>query len=178
MHLLLAIIIKVVFVPDARPENPAADTIFYNPTRKLQWTDFQSTPPPHPRSGAVSYTSFAYEGGSLRKKDTLFINLTLQTFFIKNASWVTSSVMDSYSLAHEQLHFDITWLVALRFRRKITQMELSAEDYDSMIQYEYIESFREMNRLQEAYDSETNSGRDATAQYRWHRAIADSIKAL
>lgn len=178
MHLLLAIIIKVVFIPDARPENPASDTLFYNPARKLEWADFQSTPPSHPRSGAVSYTSFAYEGGSLRKKDTLFIHLSLQAFFIKNASWVTSAVMDSYSLGHEQLHFDITWLVALRFRKKVTEMELSADDYDSMIQYEYIESFREMNRLQEAYDSETNSGRNTTAQYRWQRAIADSLKAL
>lgn len=178
MHLLLAIIIKVVFTTDARPEHPASDSLFYNPDRKLQWTDFQAAPPLRSRSGAVSYTSFAYEGGSLRKKDTLFINLTLQTFFVKNASWVTPSVMDSYSLAHEQLHFDITWLVALRFRNKIINMDLNAEDYDSMIQYEYIESFREMNRLQAAYDGETNSGRNPTAQYRWQHAIADSLKAL
>lgn len=171
-------VIKVVFVPDTRPENAQSDTLFYRSTRKLQWSDFQATPPAHPKSGAVSYSSFAYEGGSIRKKDTLYINLTLQTFHIKSASWVTPAVRDDYSLAHEQLHFDITWMVALRFRKKVTQMELTADDYDSMIQYEYIESFREMNRLQQAYDSETSHGANHTAQYSWQQTIADSLKAL
>lgn len=171
-------VIKVVFVPDTRPENSQSDTLFYHAERKLQWSDFQASPPAHPKSGAVSYSSFAYEGRSIRKKDTLYINLTLQTFHIKSASWVTPAVKDDYSLAHEQLHFDITWLVALRFRKKVIQMELTADDYDSMIQYEYIESFREMNRLQEAYDSETSHGINHTAQDRWQQAIADSLKAL
>ncbi|WP_143708918.1 hypothetical protein [[Flexibacter] sp. ATCC 35208] len=171
-------IIKVVFVPDNRPENSQSDTLFYQSDRKLQWSDFQATPPAHPRSGAVSYSSFAYEGGSIRKKDTLYINLTLQTFHIKSASWVTPAVRDDYSLAHEQLHFDITWLVAMRFRKKVTHMALTAEDYDSMIQYEYIEFFREMNRLQKAYDNETSHGQNYIAQYRWRQAISDSLKAL
>ncbi|WP_343667380.1 hypothetical protein [Chitinophaga sp.] len=171
-------VIKVVFVPDNRPENSQSDTLFYQSDRKLQWSDFQAAPPAHPKSGAVSYSSFAYVGGSIRKKDTLYIHLTLQAFHIKSASWVTPAVRDDYSLAHEQLHFDITWLVALRFRKKITNMELTADDYDSMIQYEYIESFREMNRLQEAYDNETSHGLNHAAQLRWREAITDSLKTL
>ena len=171
-------VIKVVFLPDLRPEDPASDSIFYQPGRKLEWNDFQGHVPAHPISGAVGYSSFAYEGGSLRKKDTLFINLTLQVFFIKRASWVTAPVRNEYGLAHEQLHFDITWLVARRFQQKISTMDLSADDYDSMIQYEYIESFREMNRLQEDYDKGTSHGINVTAQYQWQRAIADSLKTL
>lgn len=171
-------VIKVVFVPDKRPEDAQSDTLFYHSDRKLQWPDFKATPPARRTSAAVSYSSFAYEGGSIRKKDTLYINLTLQVFHIKSASWVTAAVQDDYGLAHEQLHFDITWLVALRFRKKVTEMELTADDYDSMIQYEYIESFREMNRLQEAYDKETNHGINHFVQYKWQQAIADSLKAL
>lgn len=171
-------VIKVVFVPDKRSEDAQSDTLFYHSERKLQWSDFKATPPGRRISAAVSYSSFAYEGGSIRKKDTLYINLTLQVFHIKSASWVTAAVQDDYGLAHEQLHFDITWLVALRFRKKVTEMELTADDYDSMIQYEYIESFREMNRLQEAYDKETNHGINHFVQYQWQQAIADSLKAL
>ncbi|WP_218164128.1 hypothetical protein [Chitinophaga sancti] len=171
-------IIKVVFVPDKRPEDAQSDTLFYHADRKLQWSDFKATPPARRTSGAVSYSSFAYEGSSIRKKDTLYINLTLQVFHIKSASWVTSSVQDDYGLAHEQLHFDITWLVALRFRKKVTEMALTADDYDSMIQYEYIESFREMNRLQQAYDKETSHGINHFVQYNWQQAIADSLRAL
>jgi hypothetical protein len=171
-------VIRVVFTPDRRPENPGSDTLFYQPHRTLQWSDFKATPPLRGPSAAVSYTSFAYEGNSLLKKDTLQINLTLQVFFIKSASWVKSFARDSYSLEHEQIHFDITWLVALRFQQRIKSMELTAEDFDSIIQYQYIESFREMNRLQEAYDRETNHGQNPEVQQKWKRTIGEALASL
>jgi hypothetical protein len=171
-------VIRVTFTPDRRPENPDSDTIFYRPARKLSWADFKAVPPLRGPSAAVSYSSFAYEGSSLHKRDTLVLNLTLQAFFIKSASWAKPIAKDSYGLAHEQLHFDITWLVALRFQQRIKTMQLTIEDYDSIIQYEYIESFREMNRLQKAYDDESNHGMSAMAQDRWQRIIAEAITAI
>jgi len=171
-------VIKVVFSPDRRPENPNSDSLFYQPHRKLRWSDFKATPPLRGPSGAVSYTSFAYEGSSLQRKDTLQINLTLQVFFVKSASWVKSFAKDDFALEHEQLHFDITWLVALRFQQRIKNIELTVEDFDSIIQYQYIESFREMNKLQEAYDRETNHGQDAGAQQHWKRSIRDALATL
>lgn len=171
-------VIKVFFVPDRRPEDPASDTLFYHTTRKLRWTDFTATPPLRGKSGAVAYTSFAYEGKSLLKKDTLQINLILQVFFVKSSSWVKPIVRDAEGLAHEQLHFDITWLVALRYQQRIKNMELTVEDYDSIIQYQYIESFREMNKLQDAYDAETNHGQDPIAQQKWKRTVADALATL
>lgn len=170
--------IKVHFVPDKRPEDPISDTIFYHASRPLRWSDFQAEAPGTRRSAAVSYSSFAYEGSSLRKKDTLILNLTLQVFFIKSSSWSTPIAMDAEGLAHEQLHFDITWLVALRFQQKIRTMPLSLDDYDSMIQYEYLESFREMNRLQEAYDRDTNHGMNAAVQEQWRRNVRDALNTL
>ncbi|SEW11468.1 hypothetical protein SAMN05428988_2186 [Chitinophaga sp. YR573] len=171
-------VIKVTFMPDRRPENPNSDSLFYHASRKLRWSDFKAIPPMRGKSGAVSYTSFAYEGNSLHKKDTLLLNLTLQVFFIKSASWSKPIVMDPYGLAHEQLHFDITWLVALRFQQRIKTMPLTIEDYDSIIQYQYLESFREMNRLQDAYDDETSHGQNPAAQAKWQRAIAEAVTAL
>lgn len=171
-------VIKVQFTPDRRPENPLSDSLFYHSNRKLRWSDFQGKLPARSsRSGAVSYTSFAYEGSSLRKKDTLQLNLILQVFFVKSASWAKSFIMDGSALEHEQLHFDITWLVGLRFQQRIKTMPLSIEDYDSIIQYQYLESFREMNRLQEAYDNDTNHGQSPVAQLKWQRNIAEAITA-
>jgi hypothetical protein len=171
-------VIKVTFTPDRRPENPASDSIFYHASRKLRWSDFKAIPPIRSKSAAVSYTSFAYEGNSLHKKDTLILNLTLQAFFIKSASWSKPIVMDAVGLAHEQLHFDITWLVALRFQQRIKTMPLTIEDYDSIIQYQYLESFREMNRLQDAYDDETDHGQNQVMQQKWHHIIAEAITTL
>jgi hypothetical protein len=171
-------VIKIQFTPDRRPENPASDSLFYHTDRKLRWSDFKGKAPLRGQSGAVSYTSFAYEGSSLRKKDTLLLNLTLQVFFVKSASWAKSFIMDGTALTHEQLHFDITWLVALRFQQRIKTMSLSIEDYDSIIQYQYLESFREMNRLQEAYDDESNHGQSPVGQLKWQRNIAEAITAI
>ncbi|SFE68519.1 hypothetical protein SAMN05518672_10966 [Chitinophaga sp. CF118] len=171
-------VIKIVFTPDRRPENPLSDSLFYKVNRKLRWSDFKATPPIQSKSAAVSYTSFAYEGNSLHKKDTLLLNLTLQVFFVKSASWAKPIAMDASGLAHEQLHFDITWLVALRFQQRIKAMLLTIEDYDSIIQYQYLESFREMNRLQEAYDSETNHGQSPAAQLKWQQTIAEALTAI
>jgi hypothetical protein len=171
-------VIKIRFSPEKRVEDATADSLFYHPNRKITWADFKATPPSSRKSAAVSYTSFAYEGNSLRKKDTLVMNLTLQVFFIKSSSWATAYAMDAYGLAHEQLHFDITWLVALRFEQKIRKMELTLDDYDSIIQYQYLESFREMNSLQDAYDKETRHGQDAMAQQEWQRKVADALATI
>jgi hypothetical protein len=170
-------VIKVVFVMDSRPDDPSSDTIFYH-ARKLRWTDFRGTPSMRGPSAAVAFTSFAYEGGSLLRKDTLQITLTLQVFFIRSASWVRSGNMDSYSLAHEQLHFDITYLVARRFMQKVRQLPLTKDDYDSMIQYEYLESFREMNRLQEDFDGETRHGTIVSAQQEWIAKVTRDLEAM
>jgi hypothetical protein len=162
---------------DRRPDDPGSDTIFY-PARKLRWTDFRGTPSMRGPSAAVAFTSFAYEGSSLLRKDTLQITLSLQVFFIRSASWVRSGNMDSYSLAHEQLHFDITYLVARRFMQKVRQLPLTRDDYDSMVQYEYLESFREMNRLQEEFDGETRHGTIVSAQQEWIAKVGRELEAM
>lgn len=150
---------------------PVSDTIFYTPNRKLQWDDFLATPSPFGPSAAVAYTSFAYDGNSNLVNDTLRITLRLQVFFIKSASWVRSDAKTSYALAHEQLHFDITRLVVERFKQKLRQTALNRDDYDSIIQYQYLQSFREMNRLQYKFDQETNHGLNPAAQLRWRDKV-------
>ena len=80
-----------------------------------------------------------------------------------------------HTLEHEQLHFDITRLVAERFRKKILQLPLTLEDHDSRIQYEYLESFREMNRLQEEYDDDVHSGQNAVRQQQWRERIREAL---
>ena len=68
---------------------------------------------------------------------------------VRGMSWVIPPAQDAYGLSHEQLHFDITKLVVERFKKKIAAMKADLViDLNSMIQYEYLESYREMNQLQ------------------------------
>lgn len=162
-------IIKVIFVEESRPEEPASDTLFYH-QRHIRPGDFLGTSSSSGRSEAVSYTSFAFDGSTRRYHDTLEIRLVLQVFWVKSASWARTMPPNRHTLEHEQLHFDITRLVAERFRQKVLSMPLTFDDHDSRIQYEYLEAFREMNRMQDDFDNAVNRGMDAAGQREWlHR---------
>lgn len=162
-------VIKIIFVEESRPEDPASDTLFYH-QRHIGPGDFTGISSSSGRSEAVSYTSFAFDGSTRRYRDTLEIRLVLQVFWVKSASWARTMPPNRHTLEHEQLHFDITRLVAERFRQKVLSMPLTIDDHDSRIQYEYLEAFREMNRMQEEFDNAVNRGMDAAGQREWvHR---------
>lgn len=168
--------IQLVFEDREEVDDPDSDTLFYSNTRKLRWDDFRGKPSPAGPSAAVSYTSFAYEGASTLSHDTLKIKLIMQVFFIKSASWVRDDARDSYALMHEQLHFDITRLVVERFKQKLRQTALNRDDYDSVIQYQYLQSFQEMNRMQYAFDRDTHHGSNMAAQLRWRDKVNLGLK--
>jgi hypothetical protein len=100
----------------------------------------------------------------------------MKVFMVKGMSWRKSETTGTYALAHEQLHFDIVQVIANRFKKHLSSTELSIEDYDSQIQYQFIEFFRQMNQLQKAYDEETQHGLNAVQQQRWQERIAQELK--
>ncbi|MBO9152891.1 hypothetical protein ACFOTA_11785 [Chitinophaga sp. GCM10012297] len=168
-------VVKVVFVEENRAENPASDTLFYH-QRHISPDDFKGRSSSSGRSEAVSYTSFAFDGSTRSYRDTLEIRLVLQVFWVKSASWARTMPPSRLTLEHEQLHFDITRLAAERFRQKVLSMPLTIDDHDSRIQYEYLESFREMNRLQEDFDNAVNQGRNLAAQRDWFRRVREELR--
>jgi hypothetical protein len=156
-------------------QNPDEDTVFYSPERPLRWEDFQAKP----RSGkyaASVFPSFAWEGGSEVVDGVINLHLRTKVFVLKNSSWVKPGARNAYGLNHEQRHFDIVKLVVERFKKKISAMDLSPSDFDGIIGYQYIESFREMNNLQDAYDDETGQGIIRSAQEKWNRRIDEELR--
>ena len=57
-------------------------------------------------------------------------------------------------------------------------MDLSPEDYDSMMGYYYLETFREMNQMQEEYDKETQHGINKNAQEKWNQKIDMELSGI
>ncbi|MDQ4141099.1 MAG: hypothetical protein M3142_11310 [Bacteroidota bacterium] len=156
-------------------QNVEDDTVFYTPNRPLKWSDFTATP----RGGkyaALVFPSFAYQGGSEVVNGIIQLNLTVKVYVIRSSSWVKDAARDAYSLNHEQRHFDIVKLVAERFKRKIHPDSLTLDDYNSIVQYKFIESFREMNKMQEKYDGETGHGTNAAAQEAWNARIDADLR--
>lgn len=165
--------VKVFFTDHI--QNVEDDTVFYTPDRPLKWEDFKAMPR-SAKYAALVFPSFAYKGDSEIVDGYVHLYLNMKVFVLKNSSWVKDAARDAYGLNHEQRHFDIVKLVVERFKQKIQSAELSPTDYDGVIGYMYIEAFREMNRLQDAYDSETRHGLNKPAQERWNKRIEEELK--
>lgn len=174
---LLARGVKLVF--QEYPLIEKQDTVFYNPTRRLNWNDFRGS---HDRPGskyaAAVFTSMSYEGSTRMVGNYLEATLTLKVFLVKSMSWGRPDARNEYTLAHEQTHFDISRIVAERFKEKLKKMDLTIEDYDSQIQYQFLESFREMHEEQELYDGQTRHGLNTDLQRQWNERITTEIARI
>lgn len=167
--------VKVFFTDHTH--NVEDDTVFYTPDRPLKWEDFKAMPR-SAKYAALVFPSFAYKGDSEIVDGYVHLHLNMKVFMLKNSSWVKEGAKDAYGLNHEQRHFDIVKLVVERFKEKIRSTELSPADYDGVIGYLYIEAFREMNKLQDAYDGETQHGLNKAAQERWNRRLEEDLKGF
>ncbi|AQG81679.1 hypothetical protein [Spirosoma montaniterrae] len=168
--------IRVVFTDDDRITTD--DTVQYNPKRPLTWSDFRAEPRRGSHYAAEVFTSFAYEGRSTVQNGVITLNLKAKAYMLKNSSWGRADAKTPYALNHEQRHFDITKIIVERFKRKIQPDNLTLDDYNSIIQYQFIESYREMNKMQEQYDAETNHSLNQAAQERWNQKIDAELRSL
>ncbi|WP_109673886.1 DUF922 domain-containing protein [Dyadobacter jejuensis] len=161
-------------------EKESSDTLYYQHNRPLVWTDFKgNSQRPLSRYAAAVFTSFSYEGHAHAAGDTLVLEIGLKVFMVKPNSWARQESKTASTLRHEQIHFDITKLAAENFKKRLMKAELTIEDYDSEIQYQFIEAFRQMNNDQERYDAATAHGTISGQQADWerkiHKAINDSV---
>ncbi|AKD53605.1 hypothetical protein [Spirosoma radiotolerans] len=172
----LARSLKINFIDDTRITDD--DTVHYNTARKLTWADFQAAPRQGSHYAAEVFTSFSYEGKSMVKDGIIILNLQAKAYMLKPSSWARSDARNAYALNHEQRHFDITKIIVERFKRKIHPDSLTLEDYNSITQYQFIESFREMSKMQTQYDDETNHSLNQPAQERWNQKIDAELRSL
>ena len=168
-HEALAKGIQITLMPDYKLNDN--DTIYYE-TRKINWDDFRGSPSGLNRYGAAIFSNFAYTSSFSVSGGIIRANIETRTYMVRGMSWANESAKSAYALAHEQLHFDITKLVVERFKKKVRAIQAeSIDDLNSMIQFEYLESYREMNSLQRAYDGETRHSQDTFKQAEWAEKI-------
>lgn len=158
-------------------EKLEGDTIYYNINRQLTWQDFQKKPP-QSKYAAVVFPSFGFEEKSEIVNGTIVINLEMKTYVPKSACWVKDGSRNDYTLNHEQRHFDVVKIVEKRFQQKVHKAQLPVGNYDGIINVQFYDSFREMNRLQEQYDNETQHCINTVEQERWNKRIDQDLAAV
>ena len=164
--------VEVIF--EDQVENTDNDTVFYNPSRPLVWDDFRAKPQGRQYSASI-FPSFAWEGESTVVDGVIYLHLQFKVYMLKSSSWVRTP--SAYGLNHEQRHFDLVKIVVERFKEKLLDMQLTPDDYEGVLGYQYLETYREMNQLQDQYEKETQNGMNKTAQQKWNQWIEEELQS-
>ncbi len=174
-NIKLAKAVKVTF--EDYTEKPEGDSIYYSVNRPLTWDDFQSKIPDS-RFDAEMFATIGYDERNTVSDGIVNVRLLIKVCLPKSAGWAKEGSRNSYSLNHEQRHFDIAKIAAEGFKQKILKENLPPGNYDGLINVDYLDSYREMTDMQKLYDRETRHGSDAAAQERWNAYIDKELKKL
>jgi len=154
-----------------------ADTVYYNSSRPLRWDDFRETRSEGNFAASI-FPSFGYDQRTKLEDGIIEVELVLKVFMVKSASWVGPGSRSNYNLNHEQKHFELVKLVAERFKKKLLSEKLNPDNYQGIINFEYLEFYREMNKIQREYDAQTSHGTSGVNQAIWDKKIETEIKEL
>lgn len=157
------------------PVRPSSkDTVFYDPERPLTWEDFTDRPRPYSKNNATIFTSFSIEGNGNVASGSIEQEVHVKTYMLPRQSWV--KVKSPYALNHEQMHFDLVRVVADRMISKLRQLDLEPYLFHAKLNELYLDAYREMNKVQEAYDSQTRHGLDQNMQSKWNQIIKEALE--
>lgn len=163
-------VVKVFAGEDSAPA-VSEDTVYYRADRPLQWPDFTGKAQPESTASALSFTGFGYNAIVREDKDTVWVHLWLQTYFVRSGSWVRPGQANSHALSHEQLHFDIAKIAELAFRDTVTRVTFSPDYYPAEIKILFLDFWRRMNHMQETFDRDTGHGTNQAAEAAWKKKI-------
>jgi hypothetical protein len=157
-------------------EKSEGDTIYYSVNRPLTLDDFKSKIPVR-RFDAEVFPGLGYDEHKEIINGIIHVSVAMKVYLPKSASWVREGSRNDYTLNHEQRHFDIVKIVAEHFKQKINATNLTVDNYEGIINFEYLESYREMDNMQKQYDAETRHGDDQSAQSQWNEKIDKELKS-
>ncbi|GAA4315253.1 hypothetical protein [Nibribacter koreensis] len=158
-------------------ENTEPDTLFYDPNRPLNFGDFKGRRPPN-NFAATIFPGLSYESTATMDQGIILVKIHVKVYALRELTKVRDDAQDARTLNHEQRHFDIVKVAAERFKQRVQPSKLTIEDYDSMIQYEYLKALWEIGDEQKKYDAETSHGQSVTGQMKWNSYLDEELKKL
>lgn len=158
---------------------PSNEVIYYNPAKKLVWTNFAGTAPnDNSIVAALTVAGFGYSANVKTINGKGELNIKVYCYFSKNKSWVKPGKNTPYILLHEQHHFDVSYIAAAIFMDKLQSATFTTGNYNSVLTRIYRECCDIMNKMQNDYDGQTKNGQVKTEQTRWNALIDSRIAAL
>ena len=170
--LILAFLVLTVVGEQSNPD----EVIAWDDNLKLTWSNFQGSPKNLGDVVALTASgiSFAF---SIKETNKNIEGFTTQVdaHFYPKRSWFHKKKASDYILSHEQLHFDITELHVRKFRKHISELNVS-KNIKRDLGKTYQDINKELSTMQDAYDLETDHSRDTLAQTKWRKKIEQQLK--
>ena len=157
-------------------EGGKKNEILWKKDVKLNWGNFQGIPD---SLSDYKASTFSRIGFKCVEQD-LFINIDFSSYFSKDQSWTKNPESKSL-LSHEQLHFDITELIARKIRRECKDVKTEKELFNNAIELlkvVYDKNYKIKDSINLHYDSETEHGAIIEKQLEWEKKIALELKGL
>lgn len=146
------------------------EVIPWSAGERLDWGDFKGVPDPSADAAATTVSALSYTFNGYLDGKRLVYEYQVQALFFPEKSWVRQEQKDDELLLHEQLHFDITALYAIRLRRAFDTIAPSSDPVSAVkAVYDWVR--RELDSVQERYDRETDFSRNLQEQLLWESRI-------
>lgn len=145
----------------------------WNKNKLLVWSDFRKKASTYEIAGDAALTTTSIQvGTSLLGKE---LTITVVAKFYPYQSWTVKSKQSDGLLHHEQLHFDITELIARQLRKELLETIKTKKDYSKM--NHTVETFmKKWDDIQELYDQESDHNRDDEGQAKWNKFIPEELE--
>ncbi len=152
-----------------------SQTIIWKQERLLNWNDFKGKPE---RRFAVASTVYNIEMLTYEDSNKQYTVNTYAVFYCKD-SWKRKEWISEVVLKHEQKHFDIAELYARKMREEVSK--LLVKNYAELkvkTDEIYYRLEKEMDRIQDQYDDETEGSMNSTKQTEWENFITSELNRL
>lgn len=154
-----------------RSAGDKADTIYYDPDRKLNWNDFKGRPDHNSMAAAITESGFGYRMSVQSANGRVNLGITVFCYFNKKRSWVKENMDTEYALTHEQHHFDITYINTGLFVQKLKAAKFTSGNYAGLVDSIYDECYQALQKMQDQYDGQTSNGRLKNVQASWNKKV-------
>lgn len=148
--------------------------IYWSKDKLLTWEDFDGKPIKASPDAAITDSGFEFMYSYSGSEHLLVFDL--QTYFIKNKSWVKADKKKEHLLKHEQGHFDIPEIFSRKFRKDIIEEKFKEKGFDKKLKELNTKYANDIRKYQELYDKETDHSKNEQKQAEWDKKIEKELK--
>lgn len=143
---------------------------------KITWDDFKGQSLPDSWYLAQIYWYISYEF-LVKPSPNFRVEVCAKCEMNKNRSWSKTREYDEL-LEHEQGHYNIGFLCALAFEKRVKRTKFSKEDYKEEIKTIFNETMKEYCKMERLYDEETYHMLNEDMQKKWNEDLKNELKKI